>query len=71
MADFIELLEVLEGVQSGQLTADPAEFALHLQSHRDRFLNLLRYKVGWIDHFTALVDKRRILHFRVKIVPGF
>ena len=48
MADFVELLEILDGVQSGQLIADPSDFALHLQSHRGRFVNLLGYKVS--DH---------------------
>ena len=43
--DFVDLLEVLDGVLSGQLEVDPADFALHLQSHRDRFVDLLRYKV--------------------------
>ncbi len=43
--DYVDLLELLDGVQSGQLGVDPADFALHLQSYRGRFVNLLRYKV--------------------------
>lgn len=43
--EFSDLLELLDNVQSRQLAADPAEFGLLLQGYRDRFVNLLAFKV--------------------------
>ncbi len=46
--EYCDLLEILDNVQSGQLAIDVADFSLHLQTYRDKFASLLKFKVGSI-----------------------
>jgi hypothetical protein len=53
--DFVDLLEILDVVQSGQFGVDPSDFALQLQSYRDKFEQLLRTKVLLLDNLCLCI----------------